>query len=202
MERHRRLPGIMLGAILSLGSLAGCSQEKSEPAAPELPATAVAAGGASTAPAQAPALAPDADQAEEAAAGDAPRASGEPQGQGDRGAGRWRGRRGGGGGQRRAAMMAKFDKNGDGQVDDSERAAMQHARAAEMIEQNDTDRDGKLSQAEIGAIEGPGRRFLADITSADKDGDKALSAAELEALLSERMHRRGRPGEKTGSQPE
>ena len=48
-------------------------------------------------------------------------------------------------------MLAKFDKNGDGKLDDNERRAMfQDARAKReaLIKKYDADGDGKLSDAE------------------------------------------------------
>src|ERR1041384_3309144 len=56
-------------------------------------------------------------------------------------------------------LLQKFDKNGDGKLDDAERADMKAAFAAkraehhkEMLTQYDTNKDGKLDDAERAAM--------------------------------------------------
>lgn len=57
--------------------------------------------------------------------------------------------------ERRAAMIAQFDTNGDGQLDDAERAAAHEAMAKKRFEAMDTNKDGVLSLDEFKA----GRRM-------------------------------------------
>lgn len=61
----------------------------------------------------------------------------------------------GGGGPRKAALLEKYDTNGDGQLDAQEKAAMRadfkakrEARKQEMLAKYDTNKDGKLEPAE------------------------------------------------------
>jgi hypothetical protein len=84
------------------------------------------------------------------------------------------------------AMREKFDRNGDGRLDESERAAMRQERAARLVERYDRDRNGLLSQEEIAAVQGRGRRALADASTADTDRDGSLSAAELASAMASR----------------
>ena len=53
------------------------------------------------------------------------------------------------------AALKKFDKDGDGKLNDEEKAAWKAAREAEkkaMLEKYDTDKDGKLSDEEKAAM--------------------------------------------------
>src|SRR5262245_8371179 len=66
---------------------------------------------------------------------------------------------GGSGSPARAELLQKFDKNGDGKLDDAERAAMKAAFAArraeqkkEMLTKYDTNKDGVLDDAERAAM--------------------------------------------------
>ncbi|MBK1833371.1 EF-hand domain-containing protein [Roseibacillus ishigakijimensis] len=77
-----------------------------------------------------------------------------------------------------AEVIAKFDTDGDGKLNEEERKAAREARRAEfekrraeMLEKFDTDKDGKLSQEE---------RKAAMLARFDKDGDGELSDAEKE----------------------
>ena len=61
----------------------------------------------------------------------------------------------GGGGPGKAAVLQKYDTNGDGQLDAQERAAMRadfkakrQAKRAELLAKYDTNKDGKLEPAE------------------------------------------------------
>jgi hypothetical protein len=180
MKRHRVLPGTLLGVLLSVAA-AGCAEKKSEStAADEMPGTSAgetASSGEGERPV--PALKPM--RRRMSSDGGASAEAGEP-GEGERrGRGRGRGREG---------MRERFDQNGDGQLDDTERSAMRRARAEQVIARNDSDGDGALSSAEIEGAQGPGRRFLAGLASADANGDGSLSAAEVEAGMQERLQRR------------
>ncbi|HTE53945.1 MAG TPA: hypothetical protein VK698_23985 [Kofleriaceae bacterium] len=173
MSIYRLMPGAVLGSLLSIGMAAGCAKEASESApaaAPQPEATQVAPS-----PRPLPTLdspASPASPAPSARAGDPDH------------------RRRGGRGGRRGQMLERFDQNGDGQLDDAERAAMTHDRAAKMIERNDTDKDGALSVAELDAIKGNGRRFQRVPSDADANKDGSITAAELEASMVARMQQR------------
>jgi hypothetical protein len=52
---------------------------------------------------------------------------------------------------RRAEMLAKYDTNKDGKLDDTERAAMRTDMVNERFTQLDTNKDGVLSKAEFAA---------------------------------------------------
>jgi hypothetical protein len=99
---------------------------------------------------------------------------------------------------RRAAMMQKFDANGDGVLDDAERAKLRDAfaakraqRKAAMLARYDADRDGALSPAERAQAteERAGARFA----KLDANGDGVLSLDEFKAGHHKRghHHRRG-----------
>ncbi len=49
---------------------------------------------------------------------------------------------------RRAEMIKKYDKNGDGKLDPDESAAYKKDRDAEMLKKYDKNGDGKIDQAE------------------------------------------------------
>lgn len=107
-----------------------------------------------------------------------------------------------------AAMLEKFDADGDGKLSDTEKAAareaMQKKREAarkEWMAKADTDGDGKVSPEEREAA----REKMAEANPAmkermlkrfDKDGDGKLSddeRAEARKARAARMHRKGRP---------
>ena len=70
---------------------------------------------------------------------------------------------------RRAEMLAKYDGNKDGKLDDTERAAMRADFVNERFAQLDTNKDGVLSKAEFAAapMGGPHRGH-----GGDRDHDK------------------------------
>jgi hypothetical protein len=182
MERHRWLAGVLMGVLLPLGAAAGCG-DKGETAAP------AAAARQDEAPADqvAPEAAPQARSATARPRPALPDTDGATQSDGEERGGHGRGMRG----ERRAAMLDEFDKNGDGQIDDTERGAMLHVRAEQMIERHDTDGDGSLSGAELAAIQSGGRRrFMGNLSAADANGDGAVSADELAAHLATRAQQR------------
>lgn len=55
------------------------------------------------------------------------------------------------GGEGRAEMLAKFDTNKDGKLDETERAAMRDERAAKTFKKLDTNGDGQISLEEFKA---------------------------------------------------
>jgi hypothetical protein len=92
----------------------------------------------------------------------------------------------------KAAVMQKFDQNGDGKLDDAERAKMKEAfaaRRAARIAQFDADKDGALSPAERAAMQDA--RARARFARLDKDGDGKLSLDEFKAGAGRGHHRGG-----------
>lgn len=80
--------------------------------------------------------------------------------------------------ERREAILKKFDTDGDGKLNETERASLQEERKqkkAERIAKYDTDGDGKLSKEE--------RKAAMDAFRAeyDTDGDGKLSKEERKA---------------------
>jgi hypothetical protein len=94
----------------------------------------------------------------------------------------------------RAERIARFDADGDGKLDETERAAMRAGRIERMIESVDTDGDGAVSKAEADAIEGRRKRMFGDFASLDSDGDGKITAAELGEAMKDRGPRRRRAG--------
>lgn len=53
---------------------------------------------------------------------------------------------------KKAEMLAKYDTNKDGKLDDQERAAMREAKTIERFEKMDTNKDGQVSLDEFKAF--------------------------------------------------
>jgi Ca2+-binding EF-hand superfamily protein len=104
---------------------------------------------------------------------------------------------------RKAELLKKFDTNGDGVLDASEKQAMRvamkekrEARKAEMLAKYDTNKDGKLDASERAVM----RDDLAakEFAKLDKDGDGKLSLDEFKAGMKERGFAFGRFGHRHG----
>ncbi|MCB9834346.1 MAG: EF-hand domain-containing protein, partial [Planctomycetes bacterium] len=93
---------------------------------------------------------------------------------------------------RREEMMKRFDKNGDGQLDEAEREAMRKEfggrRRGEGRPAGDDEEDGPAPEERRGRRAEMMKRF-------DKNGDGKLDEAEREAMRKELGERRrgGRP---------
>ena len=106
-------------------------------------------------------------------------------------------------------MMRRFDKNGDGQLDEAEKAEMEK-RKKEVLEKYDKDGDGQLGpeerkafmedrRKELGGAEG-GRPAIGPeerqkiIEKFDKDGDGKLNDEERKAAFEAHRQRMGGEG--------
>ncbi len=95
-------------------------------------------------------------------------------------------------------ILAEFDTDGDGTLNEEERAAAKaahgermKARKAEMLEKFDKDGDGELNEEEKKAMnEAMKARMLEKF---DKDGDGELSAEERAEMRKAMSKRRGGP---------
>ncbi|MEO8844589.1 MAG: EF-hand domain-containing protein [Kofleriaceae bacterium] len=103
---------------------------------------------------------------------------------------------GGGGGK--AAAMQKYDANGDGKLDDGERATLRaemkakhEAMKANMLAKYDLNKDGKLDKTERAVMKNE-RAELA-FKTADKNNDGQLSLDEFKQLR-EHDGKQGRGG--------
>ena len=107
----------------------------------------------------------------------------------------------------RAGLIQKFDKDGDGKLNEEERAAMREEMRKNREKAFDKNGDGKLDDTERAAMQ---EARKAREKAFDKDGDGKLSIEERKAMREELMKNRrgggpgkGRPdkGKKKGPPP-
>jgi len=94
--------------------------------------------------------------------------------------------------KRRQEMLARFDANGDGVLDDQEKAVMRATLKKEKEEKAAAKVSGSGDIGSLSAGESPAApvvdRFVLEIIKRfDKDGDGKLDATELAAFLKSRM---------------
>jgi Ca2+-binding EF-hand superfamily protein len=96
-------------------------------------------------------------------------------------------------------LVQKFDKNGDGKLDDAERAQMKaewQAKRAEREKEDlakyDANKDGKLDDAERKALHDD--RLTQRFQAMDKNGDGKLTLDEFKAGASAKGLHHGRHG--------
>jgi hypothetical protein len=106
---------------------------------------------------------------------------------------------GNGPGPDRQTLIEKFDTNGDGVLDASERADMKAALAAKraahrqaMLDKFDTNKDGQLDAGERAAMRDA--RMTERFQTMDKNGDGVLSLNEFKSGAAEAGHRHARHG--------
>jgi Ca2+-binding EF-hand superfamily protein len=110
------------------------------------------------------------------------------------------------GGDARPEKIQKFDQNGDGVLDDAERAQRKAAfvakraeRHKQMLAKFDANGNGVLDDAERAQMKAAfaaerDTRLAERFTAMDKDGDGKLSLDEFKAGTQAGMHRHGRHG--------
>ena len=109
----------------------------------------------------------------------------------------------------REELLKKFDKDGDGKLNDAERAELRKAMASkggarrlppQLMKKFDKDGDGKLNEDERAemrkAMEARRKEFIAKF---DKDGDGKLNEDERKAAMAARPKPGARPGGKPGA---
>lgn len=90
-----------------------------------------------------------------------------------------------------AEVLAKFDKDKDGKLNEEERKAAMEARKAEMLAKFDKNKDGKLDEDERkAAMEARKAEMLKRF---DKDGNGELDDEEKKAARAAMTKRGGRP---------
>jgi hypothetical protein len=106
---------------------------------------------------------------------------------------------GNGPGPDRQPLIEKFDKNGDGVLDASERADMKAAVAAKraahrqaMLDKFDTNKDGQLDAGERAAMRDA--KMTERFQTMDKNGDGVLSLNEFKSGAARAGHRHARHG--------
>jgi len=91
-------------------------------------------------------------------------------------------------------IIEKFDKDGDGKLNDDERKAaragreeMMQARKAEMLKKFDKDGDGKLSDEERAAMREERKKMILEKFDKDKDGELSdEEKAEMRVVMGKR----------------
>jgi hypothetical protein len=107
------------------------------------------------------------------------------------------------GGPGKADVIKKYDANGDGKLDDAERAklradmkAKHEAMKTQMLAKYDINKDGKLDDAERAAMRN--ERAEEAFKQADTNHDGQLSVDEFKALRQQHQGRHGHGGMRHG----
>ena len=87
---------------------------------------------------------------------------------------------------RRAEMIKKYDKNGDGQLDETEKAALradnQKKREEERLKKYDKNGDGKLDEAEKEAMKEDLKKRFGEGRKARGEGEKPANPPTAPAV--------------------
>lgn len=83
--------------------------------------------------------------------------------------------------EKKAELLAQFDKDGDNKLDKEERKAARDHMKAKLIEKFDADEDGKLSDVEKEAVRDA--HFDKMFAEADTDDNGVISKEEMKAAL-------------------
>ena len=98
-----------------------------------------------------------------------------------------------------AEAIKAFDKDGDGKLNDEERAAMREQMRKNREKMFDTNGDGKLDDTEKAAMQ---ENRKARVKEFDKDGDGKLSDEERKAMRESLMKRHEGKGKGRGKAKE
>ena len=109
-----------------------------------------------------------------------------------------------------AKMVEKFDKDGDGKLNDEERAEAKASegkmkvgkKRAEMIAKFDKDGDGELNKEEEAALRADKKQKLIEQFDEDKDGKlNEEEEAKMQKLIQQRHDSHKKPADEAAKEP-